>query len=470
MELPDLFVKRMYELLDKGADEVLAALKQEPVVSLRLNPVKCRMITDCSCSNGIGVPLDAVPWATYGFYLEERRPFTFDPLFHAGCYYVQEASSMFLEQVVQQYISEPVKVLDLCAAPGGKSTLLRSALPEGSLLVSNELIPTRAQVLVENIVKWGHPDCVVTSSTPADFGDLPSFFDVIVADVPCSGEGMFRKDPVAVAEWSEANMETCWRRSRGIIADCWNALKSGGLLVFSTCTFNSLEDEENVHWICEELGAEVLPLKTTPEWGITGNLLSDSSFPVYRFLPGRTKGEGFFLAVLRKTSDSNFTAVRKPKIRLPQKSQPVPQSCKDWLYSADSFVWKVDNNTINAVPKCHEDALSMLEQQVHVLYGGVNVAELKGRDIVPTPSLALSGMFCHEAFPAVEVSYKNALAFLRKEALTLPADTPRGFVLLSFRGIPLGFVKNLGHRANNLYPQEWRIRTTHLPEGEIKLI
>jgi 16S rRNA C967 or C1407 C5-methylase (RsmB/RsmF family)/NOL1/NOP2/fmu family ribosome biogenesis protein len=461
MELPDLFVKRMHDLLADEAEGVLKALEEEPVVSVRLNPAKC----------AFGCAGDSVPWATDGFYLDERRAFTFDPLFHAGCYYVQEASSMFLEQVVRQYIAEPVTALDLCAAPGGKSTLLRSVLPEGSLLVSNEVIPARAQVLMENMVKWGHPDGIVTSGTPADFGALPSFFDVIVADVPCSGEGMFRKDPVAVAEWSEENVETCWRRSRGIIADCWEALKEGGLLVYSTCTFNLKEDEENVRWICEELGAEALQLKTLPEWGITGNLQGEAdSFPVYRFLPGRTRGEGFFLAVLRKLSAPKASMPQKQKNRPNPKAQPIPQECKKWLCDADPYEWKSEKNTIVALSERCVAAFPALAQHVKVLYAGVAVAEWKGRDVVPTTSLALSNVLCREAFSIVEVSYSEALAYLRKEALTLSSDAPRGYVLLTFRGVPLGFVKNVGNRANNLYPSEWRIRTTHLPDSEVRVL
>ena len=378
---------------------------------------------------------------------------------------------MFLEQVVRQYIAEPVTALDLCAAPGGKSTLLRSVLPEGSLLVSNEVIPARAQVLMENMVKWGHPDGIVTSGTPADFGALPSFFDVIVADVPCSGEGMFRKDPVAVAEWSEENVETCWRRSRGIIADCWEALKEGGLLVYSTCTFNLKEDEENVRWICEELGAEALPLESLPEWGITGNLLGQTDFfPVYRFLPGRTRGEGFFLAVLRKLSVPKASMPKKQKNRSNSKAQPIPQECKNWLCDAASYEWKSEKNTIVALSERCVAAFPALAQQVKILYAGVAVSEWKGRDVVPTTSLALSNVLCREAFPIVEVSYSEALAYLRKEALTLSSDAPRGYVLLTFRGVPLGFVKNVGNRANNLYPSEWRIRTTHLPESEVRVL
>jgi len=475
MSLPELFVKNIHELLADSADGVLKALEDEPVVSIRVNRAKW----------SAPFPGDVVPWASDGFYLPQRVPFTFDPLFHAGCYYVQEASSMFLEQVVRQYVKQPVMALDLCAAPGGKSTLLRSVLPEGSLLVSNEVIASRAQVLVENIVKWGHPDCVVTNAAPADFGGLPSVFDMIVADVPCSGEGMFRKDPVAIAEWSERNVETCWRRGRDILAACWNALKPGGLLVYSTCTFNLKEDEENVCWIRDALGADVLTIETHPEWGITGSLLNsrqkdalcstdDSSLPVYRFLPGRTKGEGFFLAVLRKYGEAvqseAIVVNKKQSARSAQKAIPVPQQVKSWLNNPDSFIWQSDQNGIHAYSKQYAERIDVLRQLVKVLHVGVNVAEWKGRDVAPSQSLAMSTSLSATAFPCVELSYDDALAFLRREMLVLPATTPRGFVLLMFRGVPLGFVKNIGNRANNLYPADWRIRTTHLPDGEVRVL
>lgn len=474
MSLPDLFVKSMRELLPSGADAVLEALAAEPVVSLRLNPAKAAGMS--------GTPLhyEAVPWASDAFYLQGRAAFTFDPLFHAGCYYVQEASSMFLEQVVRQYVAEPVTALDLCAAPGGKSTLLRATLPEGSLLVSNELIVTRAQVLVENMVKWGHPGCVVTNNAPSAFAALPAFFDVVVADVPCSGEGMFRKDPVAVDEWSEANVETCWRRAREIISACWDALKPGGLLVYSTCTFNIKEDEANVRWICEKLGAEVLPVRVKPEWGITGNL-AGGSFPIYRFLPGRTRGEGFFLAVLRKQGAPGENVGRREQKRQKErpaaKAQLVPQACREWLHDVPTplsaltpFAWQVDGSLVRAWPQAMAGQIEQLSRQLRVLHAGVVVAELKGHDAVPAQSLAFSQALRREAFPQVALTYAEALAYLRKESLQLSPDAPRGYVLLTFRGVPLGFAKNIGNRANNLYPAEWRIRTTHLPDDEVRVL
>ncbi|GAE23940.1 tRNA and rRNA cytosine-C5-methylases [Bacteroides pyogenes JCM 10003] len=313
MNLPASFINDIRSLLGDGEFEnFAAALRETPPASIRMNRDKPL------CGGGRAESRERVPWAAHGYYLDERLTFTFDPLFHAGVYYVQEASSMFVGQALRQYVTKPVVMLDLCAAPGGKSTHARSVLPEGSLLVSNEVIRNRSQVLAENLTKWGHPDVVVTNNDPADFSALPHFFDVILADVPCSGEGMFRKDAAAVDEWSPENVEICRQRQQRIVADIWPCLKPGGLLVYSTCTYNIKEDEENVRWIRRELGAESLPLDICPEWGITGNLLPGDEAPVFRFLPHRTKGEGLFLAVLRKPaeeaeSDRHFFPQAKAK-------------------------------------------------------------------------------------------------------------------------------------------------------------
>ena len=260
LQLPVDFSDNMRRLLGEEEYQALAeALQGEPPVSIRVNPWKWQ-------GDGLSASAESVPWASGAVYLSERPAFTFDPLFHAGCYYVQEASSMFVQCVLRQYVPCACRMLDLCAAPGGKSTLARAALPEGSLLVSNEIIRTRAQVLAENMVKWGHPDVVVTQNAPADFTPLTHFFDVILADVPCSGEGMFRKDAESVAEWSMGNVDVCWQRQRGIVADVWECLKPGGLFVYSTCTYNTWEDEENIRWMVRQLGAEPLPVPVDEAW------------------------------------------------------------------------------------------------------------------------------------------------------------------------------------------------------------
>ena len=462
MNLPQSFVERTRQLLgDEQYPLFEQALGTEVPVSIRPNRMKCNL----------SVAGEPVPWAPSGVYLEKRPTFTFDPLFHAGCYYVQEASSMFVERVLREYVQEPVVMLDLCAAPGGKSTLCRSVLPEGSLLVANEVMRNRSQILAENLMKWGHPEVVVTNNDPADFTDLTHLFDVILTDVPCSGEGMFRKDQVAVDEWSLENVDICWQRQRRILSDIWPALKPGGLLIYSTCTFNREEDEDNVAWIAHELGADVLEVPVEEAWGITGNLIGDS-FPVYRFLPHKVKGEGFFLAVLRKhagevetvepRAEKKKKASKDVKGKAPQLS--VPKEAKDWLQIPGDYQLTINGTNVQAFPKSHETVYTLLQQYVKVIHAGITLGEMKGKDLIPHHSLGMSTALANDAFPKAEVTYEQAIAYLRKESLVLDTGVPRGYVLLTYQNIPLGFMKNIGNRANNLYPQEWRIRSGYLPE------
>ena len=465
MNLPQAFIERTRQLLGEDIyPQFEEALATDTPVSIRPNWTKCQLPVE-------GEP---IPWATSGIYLKNRPTFTFDPLFHAGCYYVQEASSMFVERALQEYVKEPVVMLDLCAAPGGKSTLCRSVLPEGSLLVANEVMRNRSQILAENLIKWGHPEVVVTNNAPADFTDLIHLFDVILTDVPCSGEGMFRKDPVAVEEWSLENVDICWRRQRRILTDIWPALKPGGLLIYSTCTFNCEEDEDNVAWIARELGADVLEVPVDESWGITGNLVG-GDFPVYRFLPHKTKGEGFFLAVLRKHEGECCETPSRKKIspsRMDKKKkgkdnkQPmaVPKEAKEWLASTPDYSLAMKETNVVAFPKAYQDEYALLQQTLKVIHAGITLGEIKGKDLIPHHSLAMSTALASDVFPKAEVTYEQAIAYLRKEGLNLGADVPRGYVLLTYKGVALGFVKNIGNRANNLYPQEWRIRSGYLPE------
>lgn len=393
MQLPEEFIRETRLVMgDDRLNRFMEAFNEEAPTSIRVNPARHAL------ADG-----EKVPWCQEGYYLEGRPQFTFDPLFHAGCYYVQEAASMFVTHVLRTFLSSlhsPLNVLDMCAAPGGKSTAVRSVLPEGSLLVSNEPVPTRAQILLENITKWGAPNCIVTNNYPRDFRKAKARFDIIICDVPCSGEGMFRKDPATIGEWSLQNVEKCWRLQREIVADAWECLNPGGIMIYSTCTFNTKENEENVRWMMEELGAEILEVPTQPEWNITGSLLEGFNVPVYRFIPGITRSEGLFLAVLRKKDVTEGTG-------------PI-----------------------------------VTFQRLKVLKADLPEGE----------------------FPKVELAYQEALKYLRGEALVLPPDTPKGFVTVTYKGAPLGPVKNIGNRANNLYPKPWRIKTTHLPSEEIKII
>lgn len=477
MQLPGSFIHDMECLLGNEQTALFVrALESEQPVSIRLNTQK---LFPENSENLWKKPqkLTPVPWCQTGFYLKERLTFTFDPLFHAGAYYVQEASSMFLEQAMRQYIRKPVRMLDLCAAPGGKSTLAREVLPEGSLLVANEVIPSRASILVENLQKWGHPDVLVTSALPSELGGLTHLFDVLLTDVPCSGEGMFRKDPVALSEWNPENIALCERRQQEILHDIWPALKPGGLLIYSTCTYNIREDECQIERISHELGAEVMPVDIRPEWGITGNLVS-GDFPVYRFLPHRTQGEGFFIAALRKKDEetlsdfSSQTSKKKPKQEKKKNTSPAPplalqRVLSDWL-SSPSDSWNFETNEeglCHAIRNVHAPVADYLRKKgIRILSSGIPMAQQKGKDLLPHPALALSQALSLEAFPQAALTYEQAVTYLRRESITLPADTPRGYVTVTYSGLPLGFVKNIGNRSNTLYPAEWRIRSSYLPE------
>ncbi len=426
MLLPDDFKRLMRQHLGaEAAEQLFLGLNEEPVVSIRLNPHKI----------DAKLEIEPVPWCADGYYLTARPAFTFDPLLHAGVYYVQEASSMYLSEVLRQYMPDgDLVALDLCAAPGGKSTLLRSRLTEGSLLVCNEPVRQRAQVLAENMAKWGSPSCVVTQNMPNDFACFVNTFDVVLADVPCSGEGMFRKDGQAVEEWSLQNVEQCWHRQRDIVRSVWPALKPGGLLVYSTCTFNRFENEDNVEWITNELGAEVLMQR--------------------HFFPGTDRGEGFFIAALHKHGTRQKTSFYTQK--------PTRIDC---LHG--DFVMLTTPTTRTAILSEYAELATKLRRNLHVLSCGVVVEEARGKIWLPCHSLALSTAYVRGTYPEVELLYEQAIAYLRHETLHL--DAPLGIVLLTYRTHPIGFAKNVGNRANNLYPNEWRIRSTHT-EGKGTLL
>lgn len=472
MTLPDDFIKYTRQLMgDRMWQTLEAGLAGEPPVSVRLNPFKCNPdVADIACGDGM------VPWCANGRYLKRRPNFTFDPLMHAGVYYVQDASSMFLERVLRRYVADkPVRVLDLCAAPGGKSTLARSVLPEGSLLFCNEPVHGRAMVLAENVQKLGHEDVVVTNSYPADYGKSGLVFDVVIADVPCSGEGMFRTDEGAREEWSLNGVEKCRRLQRSIVQDVWNCLRPGGLLIYSTCTFNVGENEENVRYVADELGADVLPVDTDVSWGITGSLLEGFDAPVYRFLPGLTRGEGLFMAVLRKHGEDCGVSEKKggkkaDKTRAGAKKHAVTLKDNGWIDGFEDYNVRLCDGFYRAVHRWWSDIYDVADKRMRVIHAGITVGEVRGKDVVPAQSLLLSRAFRKEAFPCVELEHTEAVAFLRREAVPLPGSVPRGPVVMTYRGCPIGFQKNIGNRANNLYPAEWKIKSTYVPADDCDII
>ncbi|PRY15658.1 16S rRNA C967 or C1407 C5-methylase (RsmB/RsmF family) [Pontibacter ummariensis] len=450
MELPISFTDRMQRLLGPEYKDFLAALQQPSPVSIRLNKAKFA-----------GQPaLVRVPWASHGYYLPERPSFTLDPLLHAGAYYVQEASSMFLEQALRQAVDlgQPLQVLDLCGAPGGKSTHIASLISKESLLVSNEVIRSRASILAENIMKWGAGNVLVTSNDPRDFGKLPNFFDVMVVDAPCSGEGMFRKDVQAISEWSDENVNLCAQRQQRILMDVWEALKPGGVLVYSTCTWNEQENEQNIAWLADQEQAESIRLNLEPAWGAVPTELN--GVEGYRFYPHRVQGEGFFMAVVRKAGASGDTLTgksRKKKYKLNRAGKKEQALVQDWLLEPDRFEWVQHGDVISALPAHLFEAADEVYQQLYVVYAGIEVAEVKGKKLKPLQGLALSQHLHREAFAKEELSLEQALRYLRKEDISVGGQGSN-WLLLTYQDLALGWAKQVGNRLNNYYPKEWRIR------------
>lgn len=425
----------------------------EPVVSLRFNDAK-----------GFAVPsgLEQVPWCDMGAYLNERPQFTFDPHFHAGSYYVQDASSMFISHVIKSLVKQPVRYLDLCAAPGGKTTAALQALPSGSFVVANEIMPQRAQVLRENVIKWGAHNCMVTCDTPKKLGMMENMFDIIAADVPCSGEGMFRKDEEAVSQWSPSLVQQCAERQWTIINDVWHALKPGGLLIYSTCTYNIDENEAMASRIATELGATFVDVDVNEAWNIKRSLHGD--IPCYRFMPHLTRGEGLFMCVLRKdglSATMPATPSRNKHSKRDNKKQSIiPAQAQGWL--GGNFELKEENGVIKATSKNIKESLEAFGDNIRIIKDfGIELGTIKGKNLIPSHQLAMSPLINCEAFPKCEVDYPTVIAYLRGESINI--DSQRGYVLITHHGAILGFVNNLGNRANNLYPKPWRIMSTHLP-------
>ena len=444
--LPIEFIESLHDQLsDAEVQSLCQALEGEPVVSIRLNDKIDCLTFDCDT--------DEVPWHEDGYYLSERPQFTLDPLFHAGCYYVQEASSMFLGEVLSQYVAPDSIVLDMCAAPGGKSTLISQHLGSKGLLVSNEVVRQRVFVLSENIQKWGNGNTVVTHNPASDFGTkLPGLFDCILVDAPCSGEGMFRKDAGAVSEWSRMNVQVCVDRQVSILDGVWDALKPGGVLVYSTCTFIKDENEDNVAWMVEVLGAEVLPIAYDPSWGIVEGQVG------YHFYPHKVKGEGLYMCALRK-EDNSHTSFRMPKTKASAASSKVEGEAqmRAWLKHPEEWVLRQQDRFVSAYPAKYKELIEYLSSQFICISTGFGIGEIRGKNIVPQHSLAMLKDVKKESFTQVQLTLEQALSYLRNEALNL-ADAPVGVLMVTYDHVPLGFVKNVGNHCNNLYPKEWRIR------------
>lgn len=429
----------------------------EKVTSIRFNPAKYAAFQQQYAASDLQLPLaSAIPWCPHGQYLSERPSFTFDPLFHAGMYYVQEASSMFLWQVLQQTVSnktDGLKVLDLCAAPGGKSTLLNSYFKD-SLVVANEVIKSRANILVENITKWGYPNTVVTNNDPKDFQRLPNYFDVMMIDAPCSGSGLFRKDADAINEWSEEAVLLCSQRQQRIVADAYSCLKQDGLLIYSTCSYSPQEDEAILDWLTDNFEVASIPLQVPDEWNIVETISSKNNAFGYRFYPYKLKGEGFFIAAFTKKDGGAYFV---PNAKLPALSKGEESLWMEWLDNAQALFLFKQKDTAIAIPAAWQQEVAFLQKQLYLKSAGTLLGSIKGKDIIPHAALALSTVLSRQVARA-NIERAPAIQYLQKKDIAIDIGAlQKGWQLAAYCGLPLGWMKVLPNRINNYYPAEWRI-------------
>ncbi len=456
MQLPERFVERMrQELGEAEATALCEALATEPSTAIRLNTPKM------SCPP---FEAEAVPWSADGYTLPERPAFTLDPAFHAGAYYVQEASSQFAGYILSQAVGgraqcEGLRVLDVCAAPGGKSTHYASLVGEHGLVVANEINRSRAAVLADNARKWGLGNMVVTCNDSAHLGDYEEWFDVVAIDAPCSGEGMFRKSEEACEQWSEANVKMCAERQWEIVKNVFDTLRPGGVLIYSTCTFNRDEDEALVQRICDEWGEAIEPAQevdVADEWGaVVGRV---GAFQTFRFFPHRVKGEGMFMAVARKTGEPTSRR-RMPKARrevIAAVEKRSEQELSRWVKEPKRMRFFSAGDTIYACWAEHYDEIKALSSRLAVIYSGVALGQIFKGKLKPDGALAFYVGLNRDAVATAELSLDEALQFLRKQDMSAEPFV-EGVNMVLYKGLPLGFVKRVGARVNNMYPASLRI-------------
>lgn len=432
MPFPEPFMTQMKTLLGNDYELFVESLLQPPPVSVRLNPGKGTHQFQHA---------EPIPWCAQGKYLTERPSFTLDPLFHAGGYYVQEASSMFIEQVLKKINPDgkALCVLDLCAAPGGKSTHLLSLLHPKSILVSNEVIAHRNNILQQNIVKWGIANCIITQNKAEDFAQLQNCFDVIVVDAPCSGEGLFRKNKEAIDEWSEKNVAMCAIRQKSILQNAAACLKPGGYIIYSTCTFEPVENDQQI----AAAGLEIIDFNF-PDFGQTKTAHG------YQFYPHKVKGEGFYLAILKKGVSEEFT---KPS---PKPLQKMPSVfMQKYLSQPEDFIEYKKNDLLFAIPTHVFDLFLQLEKKFYIRHSGIYLGSLKGKDFLPSQDVAMSYAIKKD-LPAVNLNEEEAITYLRGEIPKIKTEY-RGWCLAKYEQHNLGWMKVLDNRLNNYYPKELRI-------------
>lgn len=447
VSLPEEFIRAIRRDIPDDADTLLGALDGTPPVSVRWNPYK----TPAPPAGA------AVPWNRYGRYLPGRPSFTTDPLFHAGAYYVQEASSMFVEHLVRTAADpEGARILDLCAAPGGKATLYAALAGGEGIVVANEVVRSRALTLADNIRKWGIGNTAVTNNDPSHLAGLAEWFDIVAIDAPCSGEGMFRKNPEARETWSEAGVRLCAARQRRIVSDAWEALRPGGLLIYSTCTFNRQENEENVAWIADTLGGGDAGATVPSEWGIEET--EAGGIRCFRFWPHRVAGEGFFAAAIRKGGQRGRPVRPKPrKALLTDATRAETAALSRWTGQPELMHFARIGDSLYGYYAAPYAAIRSAAEHLNTLHSGICMGQLYGGKLKPDHSLAMFHDLSRNAAAETPLSYDDALRYLRREELGPDARLDEGMNLLTFDGHALGWAKRIGSRTNNLYPKSLMI-------------
>lgn len=443
MNLPSAFIEHTQSLLGDSSKDFFEALQQPSPITIRWNAQKHTLpnLTNgvLNCENG--------------FYLDQRPSFTLDPYFHSGAYYVQEASSMSLYKIIKEWKKQqvgPARVLDLCAAPGGKSTLIQSLLDEHDFLVANEPISSRNHILTENLVKWGKDGFMVTQNYPQDFSNIQSVFDLMLIDAPCSGEGMFRRDEKSIQEWKNESPAICSSRQQEIIQNTWGALKPGGWLVYSTCTYNTQENEGIAEWLVNTLGAENLYFENLLEGAAP---LFSNQVKGYRFFPHLHKGEGFAAMIFRKPDDQPIKPLRPEKRSVFQKAE-LPLDSYHIPQGRTCFQYK---DTLFGLSSRNKDFIDNLQKHLRIRQVGGEWGTLKGKNFIPSHHLAMS-YEVNSNEPAMSVAMEDALNYLARQ--NAPTHPQRGWQQVAYSGLILGWIKSMGNRSNNSYPKEWAIRMT----------
>ena len=446
--LPERFVETMRETLGEDAEKLFAALDTEPAVSIRLNPCK-----PAECFDG-----EAVGWCKWGKYLAERPQFTLDPLLHGGAYYVQEASSQFVAHLLKNYDMEGKRVLDMCAAPGGKTTVYSTLVGREGLVVANDISHSRAMALADNVQRWGMGNVVVTCNEPAHIVAFTHWFDVVAVDAPCSGEGMFRKMDEARSEWTPSSPDVCAERQREILAEAWRVLRPGGTLIYSTCTFNPTEDEGIVEWLMSEYGEEIESadrVVTEDSWGVVRSEIG--AFQCFHFYPHKARGEGFFAAVARKSEGHVRRSMPKARRKLfaPCAKADVKELSR-WVDDASKHTFMMVGEDIYAYNSAVAESVVTLSENLSVVYSGVSMGRIFKQKLKPEHPLALYIGLNRDVVPIVEVSLEDALDYLRRNDIAA-SQFEEGINVVGYKGTPIGFVKRIGARCNNMYPKDLRI-------------